>query len=127
MDEVLLDLKGGQMSKLSRGMAVQVKPCMIGAGVPMKLGKDKLSKLMKAATGGKAMRLKMSDAELSGSGMMKKTVKKRIPKSVAMLETTVEPIVQTQRYFGTMVDRVLPAARPLIQLGNAQYGNLFIR
>lgn len=128
MESVLLDMKKGQMSKLARGGAVQVKPAMVGAGMPMKLKKDKLSKLMKAKTAGKAMRIKLSEEEMAGSGIMKKVKRTRVGKmAIDMLESTVEPTVRAQRFFGSMVDLVLPAARPLIQIGNAANGDLFLK
>lgn len=56
----------------------------------------------------------------------KKTVRGGRMKVMKMVEPS-SCLVGTQRYNGTMVDMALPAARPLISLGNAQYGDLFIR
>lgn len=67
---------------------------------------------------------------MKGCGMKGGAVKKAAPKKtkgVIMLDKSVTPMVRTDRYFGTMVDRVLPAARPLVQIGDAQHGDLFIR
>lgn len=56
---------------------------------------------------------------------MKKT--KTIPKkSIKMVEPS-SCLVGTQRYNGTMVDMALPASRPLISLGNAQYGDMYLK
>lgn len=66
-----------------------------------------------------------SKKKVMGNGMKTKTVPK---KSISM--KMVEPsscLVGTQRYNGTMVDMALPASRPLISLGNSQYGDLYIR
>lgn len=126
MESVLLDMKKGQMSKLARGDAVQVSPAMVGAGMPMLLKKDKLSKLMKAKTAGKAMRLKLTEEEMVGSGITKKMKRTRAKSGEPILDMSVSPMVRPQRFFAGMVDQVLPAARPLIQLGNAQYGDIMI-
>ena len=128
MEEVYLDMKKGQMSKLARGEAVQVTPAMVGAGMAMKLKTGKLSKLMKATTMGRGMRLKLDDEEMEGCGIMKKTKRTRAKTAgVPIMTGMVEPAVRTQRYFTSMVDRILPAARPLVQIGNAQNGDLFLR
>lgn len=118
MEEVMLDMKKGQMSKLARGEAVQVMPMMVGAGMPMKLKAGKLSKLMKAKTMGKGMRLKLDEEEMMGSGIVKKTKRTRTAKPVMMMEA---------RQYSSLADRILPASRPLIQIGDAQHGDLFIR
>lgn len=68
---------------------------------------------------------------MAGKKTMKGAVKKTKPMKgkgmAAILDKSVTPMVRADRYFGSMVDMVLPAARPLVQIGSAQYGDLFIR
>lgn len=72
----------------------------------------------------KKIPMKPKTKKAVGSGMKKM---KTVPKtSVKMVEPT-SCLVGTKRYNGTMVDMALPAARPLISLGNSQYGDLYIR
>lgn len=122
----MLNMKKSQIGKLSRGDTVQIKPEMVGSGMPFKLSKDKIAKLMKAKMRGKASRIKMTEAEMTGSGIMKMTRRKRVPKVIEMLEPT-DTMVKTQRYNTSMVDTILPASRPLIQIGNATNGDIFLK
>lgn len=119
MEEVMLDMKKGQMSKLARGEAVQVMPMMVGAGMPMKLKAGKLSKLMKATTSGRGMRLKLDEEEMTGSGIVRKTKRTRTAKC-----SGAGMMMATQ---SSLAAHILPASRPLIQIGDAAHGDLFIR
>lgn len=122
----MLDMKKSQLSKMSKGDTVQIKPEMVGSGMPFKLSKEKVKKLMKSKMSGKASRIKLTEDEMTGSGIMKKTRRKRMPRIIEMLEPT-ETLMRTQRYNTSMVDTILPASRPLIQIGNAQNGDLFLK
>lgn len=153
MEQIKLDLNKTQLSKLQRGMGVQLSPEIVGEGMPMKLTKAKVLKMLKAKSKGKGSRLSMTDAEMEGSGMTKKPRRKRVPKKMELMETSedemegygvkkqtrkrvpkviemmkpMDHLVRTQRYSTSMVDNVLPASRPLISLSTAAYGDLFIK
>lgn len=126
MEHIKLDLNKTQLSKLQRGMGVQLQPEIVGEGMPMKLTKEKVMKMLKAKAKGKASRLKMTETEMEGSGVMKKPKRKRVPKVIEMMEPS-ETMVRTQRYSTKMVDSALPASRPLISLSTANYGDLYLK
>lgn len=117
----MLDMKKSQIGKLSRGDTVQIKPEMVGSGMPFKLSKDKIAKLMKSKLAGKASRIKLTEAEMTGSGIMKKIKRTRTPCLCK------EEVTTPMKYNTNMVDMVLPAARPLIQVGNAANGDMYIK
>lgn len=83
----------------------------------MKKMKSALVKSIKQKLKGGAMKTPCKGGAMKTGKAMKKT---------RMLKD-VEVLAPVQRFQSSMVDRVLPASRPLIQLGSAQFGDVLIR
>ena len=86
----------------------------------MKKTKSALVKSIKQKLKGGAMKTPCKGGEMKIPCKGKAMKKTRILKDV-------EVLAPVQRFQSSMVDRVLPASRPLIQLGSAQFGDVLIR
>lgn len=81
MEDIALDLSSKQMSRLRNGHTIQVKPGMVGSGMPMKLHPAKVRKLHSAARRQKGCRLDMTPEEFAASGMSWKGFKRGVAKA----------------------------------------------
>jgi len=69
LEEIKLELSQPQVKKLATGGIVQIKPAMVGKGMPLYVEKKTASKIRRAAMKGKGARLKLSPMEIEGSGL----------------------------------------------------------
>jgi len=71
LEELKVELSEPQIKKLVKGQAVQLKPHMIGKGIPLALDKRNARKIKRAVMQGKGARLRMMPHEIDGSGLWK--------------------------------------------------------
>ena len=96
--QLKLNLSDAQLHKLHKGETVQIKNNQIGTGREFKLHPENAKKVVKALKNGTGVRLSVSEAEISGSGVFGKKAdkwmeKKGIKKTVYKLGTAVKPLV----------------------------------
>ena len=95
--EVHAHLSHEQVKRLHKGETVQLKHDQVGRGEhKLMLSKSKATKMMTAHRSGKGMRLHMSPAEISASGLSLKDVGNALKKGYQLYQKNVKPLVGQQ-------------------------------
>lgn len=92
MKTVKLNLSDNQLSKIRNGHPVQIKPEMVGSGVPVALNDSNYQKLGKAYNGNKSARINLSNDEIQGGGLKK--LKKGFNKAKKKVQKTSNQIAK---------------------------------
>ena len=92
-----LNLSDAQLHKLHKGETVQIKNNQMGTGREFKLHPENAKKIVKALKNGTGVRLSVSEAEISGSGVFGKKAdkwmkKKGIKKTMYDIGSAVKPL-----------------------------------
>ena len=120
MEDITLDLSSRQMSRLRNGHTIQVKPDVVGRGMPLKLHGSKVRKLHTAARRQKGCRLDMSPEEFEASGISWKGFKRGVSK--AAKETGKVLKVGYKGYQEYLKPTLGPAIRKGLQTGARALG-----